>query len=134
MFQNKIHNSNISCVEKMLQESKIKKNLHLVEIQGKEIQSWKEYISKIENTFKLPREWVNTIDGYNDWMRDLEWLEKDEYMLIIYDYKSFLEQDPLLKKIIMDGFDNLILPWWQEEVERCAVDGKAKRFNVYLID
>ena len=67
-------------------------------------------------------------------MRDLEWLGKDEYALIIYNYENFLEQDLSLKKVIMDDFAESIMPWWQDEVETCVVGGKAKPFNVYIVD
>jgi hypothetical protein len=98
MIQNKIYNINVEDVDKIVQEANASNNLHLAEVQGKEIQSWKDYIKKIENIFKFPTSCTNNIDRYLDWIRDLDWLKKDSYILIIYDYKSFLEQDLSLKK------------------------------------
>jgi hypothetical protein len=67
-------------------------------------------------------------------MRDLEWLNKKGYVLIIYNYKNFLNQVFSYRPTIVNGFAELILPWWQKEVEYCVVGGKTKTFNVYLVD
>jgi len=125
-----VHNENIEKIKGELESSS---NLHLVELHGKQIQSWEDYIGKMEDAFKLPTQWPNTIDSYNDWMTDLEWLGRDSYALIIYDYQNFLENDLALKNIVIQDFQELILPWWQGEVEKCVVGGKAKSFNIYLV-
>ena len=134
MIQNKIYHVSVDDVIKIVQEAKNSDNSHIVEISGAEIQSWEDYICKIEEAFSFPTPWTRTIDSYDDWMRDLDWLGKDSYILVIHDYKNFLGQDLSLKKTIMEGFSDLILPWWQNEVEICAVGDKAKPFNIYLVD
>lgn len=133
-MKNEIFKTNKESIERIKYESEILANSHVVELHGKLIQSWEDYISKIEEFFELPTQWVNNIDSYLDWMRDLEWLGKDSYALIIYGHESFLEENLLLRDIIMEDFRDVILPWWQEEVEKCVVDGKTKPFNVYLVD
>ena len=75
-----------------------------------------------------------SLASYNDWMKDLDWFGKDSYILIIRNYKSFLANDLPLKEMIMEGFRDYILPWWQEDVEKYVVEGKAKPFNIYLVD
>ena len=133
MIQNKVYKIDVEEVAEILQRVQGSVNSYLVEICGNEIQSWEDYINKIEVAFRFPTQCTNNIDGYNDWMRDLDWLGKDSYVLIIHGYKKILKRNPDLKKIIMEDFANLILPWWQEEVESCVVEGKAKSFNVYLV-
>ena len=133
-MQNRIHYANNEHINKIVEKYQKFADVHLAVIHGKEIQSWQEYINKMEDAYKLPTQWVNTIDGYNDWMRDLEWLGNKSYILIIYDFKYFFEHDFILKKTIIEGFEKIILPWWQAEVEKCVVGGKAKPFNIYLID
>ncbi|MDR0299022.1 MAG: hypothetical protein LBI13_02915, partial [Streptococcaceae bacterium] len=59
---------------------------------------------------------------------------KDGYVLIIRNYKDFLKQDPKKKEIVIDEFKNNILPFWEEEVTRTVVGGKAKPFNVYIVE
>jgi hypothetical protein len=137
-MQNKIHYVNALEAAEIAQKTRDSGNLHLVEIQGKKIQSWEDYIIKIENLFRFPTTCIDNMDRYEDWITDLDWLEKDGYVLIIHNYKNFLEQDLLLKDIIMEGFADMILPWWQgddeDSVVHCVVGGEAKPFNVYLVD
>ena len=131
---NMIYSEKKENVQKLLSETKNQASVHLVEINGKEIKTWKDYISVIERTFMLPTLYENNMDSYLDWMTDLDWLGKDSYILVIYDYKKFLKKDVALKAKIMDCFRDVILPWWQEEVEQFVVEGRAKPFNVYTVD
>ena len=67
-------------------------------------------------------------------MRDLDWLNADGYVFIIKNFENFMENDISKKEKIMYYFEDEILPWWEEEVERCVLGGKAKPFNLYLVD
>jgi hypothetical protein len=67
-------------------------------------------------------------------MRDLSWLRKEEYILIIHDFHDFLKNDLHLREIIVEDINDTILPFWEHEVEHCVVEGKAKPFNVYFVD
>ena len=98
MYRNTIQKISDDKIEELINNIKTSSNSHIVEVNGQEIQSWDDYIRVIECAFRLPNKWTNNLDGYNDWMRDLEWLEKDSYVLIIRDFDSFLRQDCLLKK------------------------------------
>jgi hypothetical protein len=131
---NRIYNVSFKEITPVVETLKSLPNTHLVEIDGNNIQSWKEYIAVIENGFKFPTSCIDTMCGYSDWIRDLEWLKKDAYSLVIYDYNKFLRKDKALKRIIMEDFRDSILPWWQEDVVKYVVEGKAKQFNIYLVD
>ena len=74
------------------------------------------------------------LDGYLDWITDLSWLNRDGYALIIKNYNCFMSEDLRKKEIVMESFGKTVLPWWENEVERCVVEGKAKSFNVYLVE
>jgi hypothetical protein len=126
-----LDNKNIETVKTELKSNDM---AYLVEIDGKQIQSWEDYISAIQNNFKLPTPCFDSVDRYLDWMRDLDWLKKEEYILIITNYNLFLKNNSELKKQIIEDFVDVILPFWQEEVEEVVVDGKAKPFMVYLVD
>ena len=108
-------------------------SLYVAEINGSNIQQLQDFLDVVSEKFSFPFP-SRSLDSYNDWMRDLDWLNKDGYALIIYNYKDFLNQDLSFRKTVINGFNELILPWWKGEVEQCVVDGKAKPFNVYLID
>lgn len=133
MIQNRVYEVDDELAKKIVQEAKAVKNSHVVEIYGSEIHSWEDYIDTIENTFKFPTSCIDSVDRYYDWMTDLDWLGKDSYTLVIHKYKEFLAQKPTLRKEIIDGFSDHVLPWWQEEVEHFVVDGRAKPFNVYVV-
>ncbi|KQL34056.1 hypothetical protein AN960_20570 [Bacillus sp. FJAT-25509] len=74
------------------------------------------------------------MDRYLDWIRDLDWIEKDSFAIVIYNYNDFLNTELELKDIIINTFKDTILPFWEEEVERVVVEGKAKSFKVYLVE
>jgi hypothetical protein len=124
----------------------------LVELQGKELRTWEQYATEIGKKLKFPEMYQklrkeHIVDSYHDWLRDLSWYEQtEEYAIIIYDYSQFLKDErgnirqgcfgnySINKDMIICGFVDTILPWWEYEVEQCVVGGKAKPFNVYLIN
>lgn len=126
----------------------------LVEINGLEIQSEQEWLYAISESFHFPvfskkeKKYINWYKGFNksptdlkinwniydDWMTDLDWLGKEAYMIIIYNYYQLLSKYPESKLYIINNFKNMILPWWEKDVVDCVVGGKTKPFNVYLVD
>jgi len=134
MIQNKIYHITAMEADKIVQETNESANLHLVELQGEEIQSWEDYMSKIESAFEFPTSCIDNVNRYNNWLRDLSWLGKDGYVLIIRDFKDFLNQDLILKYKTIGRYADTVLPWWGENIEKYIIDGKAKPFNVYLVD
>jgi len=136
-MKNKIFNITTAEIEGIKSKVEQDSTGFLAEIDGKYISTLEEYLSCVSELFRFPMlsdDYKLSWDGYLDWIRDLDWLGKDSYTLIIHDYKSFLANDLELKKMIMDDFEEIILPWWQEDVEKFCVGGKAKPFNVYLVD
>lgn len=122
--------------ESQIIRSELKKDesIHLVVIDGREIQSWIPFLEKMISEFELPMlDNDRNINGYFDWMRDLDWLGKAGYVLFIENYNEFMKEDLKMAKKIIDDFKNCILPFWDSEVERVVVEGKAKRFDVYLV-
>ena len=111
-----------------------KLNMFIVEIDGQFIQSWHEYVAAIQDAFKFPTTCFDSIDRYLDWMRDLSWLNKNGFVLIIKNYKSFMHNNPMLKKELFNDFKMIILPFWEQEVIFTVVRGKPKNFIVYLVD
>ena len=95
---------------------------------------------KIERVFKFPANIIEmhvnglSIDGYLDWITDLSWLNANGYALIINNFDIFMSGDLRKKEIIIESFEKNVLPWWQSQVEQYQVGGKAKPFNVYVVD
>lgn len=106
----------------------------IVEIDGRLISGWKDYAYAIEKFFQFPTPCDKNYDVYLDWIRDLDWLEANQYVLIINSFNEFMKDDITMKTEIINDFSEIILPWWQNEVEQCVVEGKAKPFTVYLVD
>jgi len=107
---------------------------YIVEIDGAHIQSWEDFISEMQSKFKFPTPCFDSVDRYLDWMRDLAWLSKDSYSLIITNYGLFMKNAPELKQQIISDFAEVILPFWEEEVVNTIVGGKAKIFILYLAE
>jgi len=123
----------------------------LVELQGKELRTWQQYAIEIGKKLKFPVMYQESqkehiVDAYFDWIRDLSWYESiEEFAIIIYDYNQFLRDEKgnirkgnygnyiINKEMIVSGFVDVVLPWWEYEVKQCVVEGKAKSFNVYLV-
>ena len=133
MIKNRVHNIDVDKLDRVRQEARAV-SAHLVELQGKDIQSWDNYLDRIEVAFQFPNEWRVNISGYCDWMKDLDWLCKESYVLIIHNYTEFLMQNLECKELIMEIFNDEILPWWQIDVEKYVAYWKPKPFNVYLVD
>lgn len=133
-FSNKVLAINSSDIEPIKMKFESNEKIFVVELNGANILSWKAYISEIQSKFRFPTSCVDSWDRYLDWMRDLEWLNKEEFVLIINQASLFLKNDLDLKKQIICDFVDVILPFWEDEVKVVVVGGKAKSFMVYLVD
>lgn len=132
-MENKIYQINTNEAKIIKEKYQSQQDIYIAELDGKNLRSWSDYIIEIQEIFQFPTQETN-MDAYNDWMRDLDWLDKGGYVLFIYNFTDFLKNDSKLKKHVLNRFIDTILPWWQNDVELYVVDGKAKPFNVYLVD
>lgn len=110
-----------------------RKESFFTEICGKEINSREKFFLDASKRFSFPITVKNSFDAYNDWMRDLSWIESDEYVIVIRDFTYFLRDDDHFKKLFCEMYLEYILPWWEGDVEKYSVGGKKKNFNVYLV-
>jgi hypothetical protein len=132
-MKNKIFNVSSKEIIYLKQEIKKSGALFIGEIDGKLIKQKQDFLDSMSKIFMFPYP-ASGFDGYFDWIRDLDWLQKEGYILIIYNFKEFLNMDMRLKNQIIDDFKNIILPWWESEVEKFVVRGKPKLFNIYLVN
>ncbi|MCP1225198.1 barstar family protein [Sebaldella sp. S0638] len=132
-MKNKIYYVSSEEMHDLKKKLRKKEDVFVVEIDGDFVQDKGEFLDIMTEEFKFPYS-VTGFDGYLDWIRDLEWLKSEEYILIINNFGNFIKKDILLKKMIIEDIEEVVLPWWEKEVEDCMVEGKAKPFNVYLVD
>lgn len=133
MIKNLVKNLNISELSKIKAEAK-EQNYFIAELDGTQIKLYENYMEKMNEKFNLQLEKPYNIDAYLDWMRDLEWLDKEGYILIIKNYSKFLINDKVGREEIMSQFTSIILPFWEKEVINSIAEGYSKFFNVYLIN
>lgn len=109
-------------------------NVLIVEVDGAKCSCLSEYLHTISNAFSFPTQ-PSGLDGYNDWICDLTWLDSDlKIAIIIEHFSKFLRDDLNAKKCVLEDFKNVILPWWETDVINHMIDGKPRLFSVYLID
>jgi len=132
-MQNKIFHVSKSEMLEIKQNLQKDSSLFIAEINSDEVTQLDDFLAVISEVFDFPYP-SGSLNSFSDWIRDLDWLEKDGYVLIFYSSKDFLCQDTQAKNRIIEYFEEVILPWWQADVERCVVEGKAKPFNVYFVD
>ena len=116
------------------QQLKQKKGIWIAEIDGKKAPTWKDYAREVEHVFQFPTPCDKSMDAYLDWITDLSWLQARKYVLIIYNFKDFMKEELENKENIIWLFEEDVLPFWESGVEQYVVGGKAKPFNIYLVD
>ena len=133
MIKNRIHyvsRSEAAAVKKSLDQS-----IFVVELNGKEIQSDDNYLRWVWEAFKFPYpDEKPSWSGYDDWIRDMNWIDADGFALFIYNFAKFMKKDERSKTAFVAHFQDFILPFWEDEVTWVFVGGKAKLFNVYLVE
>ena len=125
-----IHQKDLASLRQFLKQLD---GIWVAEIDGRNIDTLENYLHEICNTFKFPIP-AKSMDGYLDWMTDLGWLESKGYALIINNFGDFMKDDREKKEKVLWLFREDILPFWQSGVEQYVVEGKAKPFNVYLVE
>jgi hypothetical protein len=73
------------------------------------------------------------IHCYHDVMRDIEVYYEKEPVIVIDNYDNFLKEDLSYKKIIEESFDEIILPYFEEEIERVESGGRRTKYMVYCV-
>ncbi|HML35038.1 barstar family protein [Sporomusa sphaeroides] len=106
----------------------------VVELDGNKTQSWMDYVTEIQSKFSFPTPCADSVDRYLDWIRDLEWLEQEKFVIIINHFSDFCKKNPSIKNEIMQDFEEIILPFWQNEVREEVAGGEPRSFIVYIVD
>jgi hypothetical protein len=133
LIENKIIQTTEDGFLKELIEISSQYNTLKVDIDGAEIQTWKDFIGVIEKSFRFPTTCEDSMDRYLDWIRDLSWLENKAFIILVKNSKQFFADNSKLRDEILNDLEEVVLPFWESEVEEVVVDGKSKLFRVYLI-
>lgn len=133
LIENKIIQTTEDGFLKDLSEISSQYNALKVDIDGAEIQTWKDFSGFIEKSFQFPTTCEDSMDRYLDWIRDLSWLEHDAFIISVKNSKQFFANNTKLRDEILNDLEEVVLPFWESEVEEVVVDGKSKLFRVYLI-
>ena len=104
----------------------------IVELCGRTIDSLGDYLDVISEKFRFPIP-AKGLDGYNDWMCDLSWIEERTIVIVINDYELFLQDDIISKQKILDIFCDTVIPWWEHDVLECVVDVPRRPFYVICV-
>ena len=127
--------SNKLIITKKLNVTNLKRETNmLVIIDGRQVRYEGDFFNIMEMEFRFPRPCDGYMDIFLDWITDLTWLEYDKITLVIKNKKEFLSNNFLFKVKVLTNFVEIVLPFWEEEVVRCVVEGKPKQFDVYLAD
>lgn len=133
-FRNKIIETSEDEYLTFLNKTKAKYHTLLVELDGNAIGSWSDYILAIESGFHFPSSCLDSMDRYLDWITDLGWFDYDAFLILIKNAGSFLQNDTELKEELLSDFREIILPFWESEVEQVVAGGVRKYFTVVLVN
>lgn len=103
---------------------------------GKGIGTYEQYFDKLWDVFnfsEIPDGWEKDYHTEDDFLTEMDELPDDKYIFIIKNYDDFLANNIEEKAEIEDYYENYLLPFWDEEVERVVVEGKRKDFDIYLV-
>lgn len=103
---------------------------------GKGIETYEQYFDKLWEVFnfsEIPDGWEKDYHTEDDFLTEMDELPDDKYIFVIKNYDEFLANNIEEKAEIEDYYENYLLPFWDEEVERVVVEGKRKDFDIYLV-
>jgi hypothetical protein len=132
-MKNEIKNVSLFEAEKLQEKLQLNPKCFILKIDGNEIKNLQDYLQFMNKALDFPIP-SKSIDGYNDWITDLSWLNYSEYAIFIFSYNSLMSEDLKHKAIIINHFKEDVLPWWEEDVKKHVVGGKSMPFNVYFVE
>ncbi|MDE5985306.1 MAG: hypothetical protein K2H13_08640 [Eubacterium sp.] len=98
--------------------------------------TYEQYFDRLWEVFdfgKIPEGWKKDYHTEYDFMTDDDFLPAEKYTFVIKNYDEFMKNNKWEKENLEDTYENYLLPFWDEEVERVVVEGKRKDFNIYLV-
>lgn len=93
---------------------------------GAGIETYEQHFDKLWEVFsfgKIPEDWEK------DYHTEYDFLPEEKYTVIIKNYDKFMNNNKWEKENLEDTYENYLLPFWDEEVERIVKEGKRKDFR-----
>ena len=102
-------------------------------IDGKKVQSERDAIEILANSFKINDLQDGNWDALSDRLQRSNYIHPERINIFINNSRDLFIKDERSKNIFLEILSDTV-SWWEEDVERYIVDGKRKTFNVYLLD
>ena len=102
-------------------------------INGKTVQSEKDAVQILAEGFNIDDLQNGNWDALADRLERPNYIISDSINIFINNAKYLFINDEISKNIFLEILSDTVL-WWDGGVERYIVDGKRKKFNVYIIE
>ena len=102
-------------------------------IDGKTVQSEKDAVQRLAEGFNIDDLQDGNWDELADRLERPDYIIPDSINIFINNAKYLFINDEISKNIFLEILSDTVL-WWDGGVERYIVDGKRKKFNVYIIE
>lgn len=107
----------------------------VVELDGTKIKNLDNFYYEISKLMQMDT--ITNLDWFIDSMTDFTWIDNFEKLssinLIIRNEELFMINDSSKKFEIYDIFENIVIPFWNEDVRKVVCNGKKRNFNIWLV-
>ncbi|WP_045959662.1 barstar family protein [Acholeplasma palmae] len=100
--------------KKETNDIKVKYVKKFYEINGDDIKTIKDFFDCVYDLFGFLKYNVYSYDAFLDWMRD-DYFKWDPIIIIVNQSKNFLENFMTEKKVMLDIFNEDIIPFWEKK-------------------
>lgn len=119
-------------ISEIVNKYKDNTNVFMLILNGRLINDKNSYINILKKKLNISLPFWNNWDAYIEILEDsYTYYNKEEIVIIIEDYDCFSNKDLGLKRKIEEFFDIDILPFFEDEIEKCVVGGKKTKYNIY---
>ena len=80
-------------------------------IDGTQCQTIESFLKQIGRAFSFPNYYGENLDALNDCINDLSWISKNNYILIINNFESFIIENKKDRKDMIDFFSEVSEQW-----------------------
>jgi RNAse (barnase) inhibitor barstar len=85
--------------------------LHIAAIDGKRCRDIESFLVEIGHAFSFPEYYGRNMNALNDCLNDLDWIDKDSYVLIINHFESFISESEEDKNDVINFLNEIAQEW-----------------------
>ncbi|PCI97019.1 MAG: hypothetical protein COB15_08620 [Flavobacteriales bacterium] len=119
-------------------ESVLKKNnaTYLAILDGERVKVAAQFLKEIGGIFKFPDYYGENMNALNEMLNDLDWLESDDYSIVIENFNAFLSEGKDEEKYDLLRMLNSTADEWKSVPNFDGEENfrEKKEFNIYIID